>query len=49
MILLKTISSKLKLFVDDCLLYRVITSERDTMALQKDLDTLVYSGHPNGK
>ena len=37
----ENITSKLKLFADDCLLYRFITSEQDTTALQKDLDTLV--------
>ena len=39
--IIENITSKLKLFADDCLLYRTITSEQDTMALQKDLDTLV--------
>ena len=46
--IIENINSKLKLFADDCLLYHVITSERDTMALQKDLDTLVQ-WHLNGK
>ena len=34
-------TSNLRLLADDCLLYCVITSEQDTTALQKDLDTLV--------
>ena len=33
--IIENITSKLKLFADDCLLYRTITSEQDTMALQK--------------
>ena len=35
--IVENITSKLRLFADDCLLYRVITSEQDTTALQKDL------------
>ena len=38
--IIENITSKLRLFADDCLLYRVITSEQDTVALQKDLDIL---------
>ena len=38
--IVKTISSKIRLFADDCLLYRVITSMQDSITLQKDLDTL---------
>ena len=38
--IVEDISSKTKLFADDCLLYRVITSVQDATALQKDLDTL---------
>ena len=35
------ISSELRLFADDCLLYRVIKSTRDCELLQQDLDRLV--------
>ena len=38
--IVENISSKIRLFADDCLLYRIITSVHDTTALQKDLDTL---------
>ena len=34
--IIENITSKLKLFVDDSLLYRVVTSELDIVALQKD-------------
>ena len=34
------ISSPLRLFADDCLLYRVIKSEKDASQLQYDLDQL---------
>ena len=34
------ISSQLRLFADDCLLYRTIKSEQDSILLQWDLDTL---------
>ena len=34
------ISSQLRLFVDDCLLYLPIKSEQDSILLQRDLDTL---------
>ena len=36
----KDISSQLRLFADDCLLYRTIKSEQDSVLLQQDLDTL---------
>ena len=34
------ISSQLRLFADDCLLYRAIKSEQDSNLLQRDLDTV---------
>jgi len=34
------IKSPLRLFADDCLLYRIITSKEDTIQLQHDLDQL---------
>ena len=34
-------STKVRLFADDCLLYRSISSEADSQMLQKDLDSLV--------
>ena len=37
----ESISSDLRLFADDCLLYRVIKSTRDCKILQQDLDRLV--------
>ena len=36
----KNIHSQLRLFTDDCLLYRVINTEQDTLQLQQDLDLL---------
>ena len=36
----KDISSNLRLFADDCLLYRVITTEEDSALLQNDLNTI---------
>ena len=38
--IVKDISSNLRLFADDCLLYRVITSEEDSALLQNDLNTI---------
>ena len=38
----ENISSQIKLFADDCLLYRVIKTEQDTVSLQRDLDTLSH-------
>ena len=34
------INSKLRLFADDCLLYRTIATEEDAIQLQHDLDHL---------
>ena len=34
------ISSKVRLFVDDCLVYREITNRQDQIVLQKDLNLL---------
>ena len=46
----RSISSPLRLFDDDCLLYRVIDSQNDASILQQDLDRLsewVYTyGNP---
>ena len=39
------ISSPIRLFADDCLLYRVIQSETDTADFQSDLDTLAHWSH----
>ena len=36
----KCVTSKVRLFADDCLLYRPIRSERDKIALQEDLVAL---------
>ena len=38
--IIKNIVSPLRLFADDCLLYRVIDSQEDTFILQQDLDKL---------
>ena len=38
--IVKDISSNLRLFADDCLLYRVITTEEDSALLQNDLNTI---------
>ena len=35
------ISSTIRLFADDCIIYRVINSEYDSQCLQKDLDTIL--------
>ena len=35
-----SVTSKVRLFADDCLLYRTITSQQDHIALQKDLSEL---------
>ncbi len=35
------INSHIRLFVDNCVLYRPIRTRDDTLALQQDLDTLV--------
>jgi hypothetical protein len=39
------VSSNVRLFADDCLLYRNINSEVDQILLQKDLDALVQWGN----
>ena len=36
----RSITSPLRLFADDCLLYRVIDSQNDASILQQDLDKL---------
>lgn len=38
------VKSKARLFADDCLLYRTITTEADTKQLQMDLDNLLKLG-----
>ena len=40
--IVKNISSQIKLFADDCQLYRVIKTEQDTISLQRNLDTLSH-------
>ena len=37
----RNIDSSIRLFTDDCLIYRKITNKNDIENLQKDLDTLV--------
>jgi len=37
----KGIHSPLRLFADDCFLYKVVTTEQDALQLQKDLDLLL--------
>ena len=36
----KVVSSKVRLFADDCLIYRNIKNKEDQIALQKDLNLL---------
>ena len=39
------VSSSLRLFADDCLLYRIITTEEDSIQLQHNLNQLaIYLG-----
>ena len=40
----QVVTSSVRLFADDCLLYRPINSQDDQLALQKDLDTLQLWG-----
>ena len=40
----KNISSQLRLFADDCLIYHPIHTEQDQLDLQKVLDTLTHGG-----
>ena len=42
------VSSKVKLFADDCLIYRNIKNKEDQIALQKDLNLLVNWGNTWG-
>ena len=35
------VSSKLRLFADDCILYRTIISQDDNLHLQSDLDLII--------
>ena len=37
----ESLSSSVRLFADDCLLYREIKSKEDQMLLQRDLDRLI--------
>jgi len=37
----ESISSSLRLFADDCIVYRVINSEEDHQLLQSDLDLVL--------
>ena len=43
------ISSSLRLFADDCIIYRIIKSEQDHLQLQQDLYILFMNGHKNDK
>ena len=38
--IIKVVDSEIRLFADDCVCYRTIYSENDTLALQKDIDNL---------
>ena len=40
----RNIDSSIRLFADDCIIYREITNEKDIEKLQKDLDTLGVAG-----
>ena len=42
------VSSKVRLFADDCLIYRNIKNKEDQIALQKDLNWLVNCGNTWG-
>ena len=42
------VSSKVKLFADDCLIYRIIKNKEDQIALQKDLNLLENWGNTWG-
>jgi len=39
----ENISSTIRLFADDCILYRVINSEQDSAYLQRDLNTINWT------
>ena len=39
-VIAKDIDSPLRMFIDDCLLYRIIESTEDTTKLQQDLNIL---------
>ena len=39
------VKAHVRLFADDCLIYRPIRSQRDQIAVQEDLDTLAYGAH----
>ena len=38
--IIEHVSSSLRLFADDCLLYRIVTTEEDSIQLQHDLNQL---------
>ena len=40
LVLIAQIDSSIRLFADDCIIYRKITNKNDIENLQKDLDTL---------
>jgi len=44
----RNIDSSIRLFADDCIIYRKITNKNDTEKLQKDLDTLGEWAVENG-
>ena len=45
---LPSVSSKVRLFADDCLIYRNIKNKEDQIALQKDLNLLENWGNTRG-
>ena len=44
----RNIDSNIRLFADDCIIYRKITNKNVTEKLQKDLDTLGGNGGGGG-
>ena len=40
--IVENLSSEIRLFADDCILYRQIKLPPDNLAMQKDIDTLHY-------
>ena len=41
-VIVENLSSEIRLFADDCILYRQIKLPADNLAMQKDIDTLRY-------
>jgi len=44
----RNVDSSIRLFADDCIIYRKTTNKNDTEKLQKDLDTLEECAAENG-